>query len=68
MIQSVLPCEAYEYNSTPPATEFVNCKYGYAEISKTDDGYKMVRLISTDPKAYLDGNYLPYSKINRDTF
>ncbi|WP_040196567.1 YlzJ-like family protein [Candidatus Soleaferrea massiliensis] len=59
MLYTVVPIELLSYPAEEAKTEFKNITGGMLEMCKQDDGYKVVRLISTDPKMYLDDQYSP---------
>ncbi len=51
-------------NSLPPR-EIVAIKGGFLEISGQGDNKQVERLISTDPKMYLNPSYSPYTKYKK---
>ena len=59
-IHSILPPEAYEEASPPPATVCRACRWGFADCQPLPGGgWRIQRIISTDPAAYLDPEFQP---------
>ncbi len=59
-IHSILPAEAYLEEASLPATICKPCRRGFAECIPLSDGrYRISRIISTDPAAYLDPEFFP---------
>ncbi|WRS26801.1 YlzJ-like family protein [Oscillospiraceae bacterium MB08-C2-2] len=42
-----------------PQTEYKAIPFGYVEGISTPEGFRMNRLLSTDPSQYLDVNFTP---------
>jgi hypothetical protein len=57
----VHPDLIYTSEDLPPR-EIVAIKGGYLEVSGQGDEKHIERLISTDPKMYLNPKYAPYTK------
>ena len=59
-IHSILPPEAFQEQEPRPATLCKPCRRGFAECLPLPDGrYRICRIISTDPAAYLDPEFFP---------
>lgn len=59
MLYTVVPMELLNYPAEEAKTEFKNITGGMLEMCQQDGEYKVVRLISTDPRMYLDDQYSP---------
>ncbi|MEG1632077.1 MAG: YlzJ-like family protein [Hydrogenoanaerobacterium sp.] len=49
-------------------TELVNIAGGFLEGVKSESGMQITRLISTDPKLYLDVKYSPGASFKKNNF
>ena len=59
-IHSILPVEAYQEAAPQPQAVCKSCRYGFVDCVTDPDGrYRVRRVISTDPAAYLDPAFQP---------
>ena len=61
LIHSVTPIEYLQETPAAPVMRAVNISGGYLELESCEQGYKIARLVSTDPAAYLDKRFSPGS-------
>ncbi|MBC7766106.1 MAG: YlzJ-like family protein [Hyphomonadaceae bacterium] len=69
MIHSIIPMDVIfgDSNATLAPRQMMQYKGQSVEVSQTENGYKIERLMSTDPKSYLDpalqvGCFVNYSQ------
>lgn len=58
-LYTVVSAEQLLYNDNLPACICKKIEGGYLEGEETPDGFLVSRLISTDPKVFLDERYAP---------
>lgn len=59
LIHSIVPPEKIFENKYSPQIETREINGGFVELLKNEQGFTVSRLISTDPKMYLDEKYEP---------
>nr|WP_317412921.1 YlzJ-like family protein [uncultured Solibaculum sp.] len=64
MFYSVVPPEAILGLQDMEKREIIEVQSGFVEAVQTPDGPMVSRLISTNPKSYLDPRYAPGSFLN----
>jgi hypothetical protein len=57
LIHSIVPYETIFGNSEDKDTELKEIKGGYVVLSKADEKKQIIRVISTDPRMYLNNKY-----------
>lgn len=63
ILHSVLPPEAVFPECRKDAYEYKPFQNGYIQCRHSGDGYTVSRLISTDPRLYLDARFTPGEKL-----
>lgn len=61
LLYSIVPYEKIFESPAPTAPEFKRISGGYVELSKNESGYEVSRVISTDPRVYLNERFYPGS-------
>ena len=60
MLHTILPIEAMLPQAELPPVEYRDCAYGKLEGRRDEQGrFTVSRILSTDPKAFLDQRYSP---------
>lgn len=66
-LYTIVPIENI-FPSEPPQTEIVNVGGSFLEGLRCENGIQITRLISTDPKMYLDKRYAPGESYKGESF
>ncbi|MCO7137046.1 YlzJ-like family protein [[Clostridium] leptum] len=64
MFYSIVPAEVILGLQDMEKREIIETQAGFVEAVQTPDGPAVSRLISTDPKSYLDPRYAPGSPLD----
>lgn len=56
ILHTIVPMEYLMETPVLPQTQMVNHKSGIIEVVNSSEGQRIQRIISTDPKVYLDKN------------